>query len=81
MTAEEHELMYAFIRDFWQYLKEFWVVNDSDEWWDKAITTADRMADKYNTSQDVAGLTRSLLITTLEQLDEKNKRARKEGKK
>ncbi len=76
MTQQEHEAMYQFIKEFWQYLKDFWVVDPTDEWWDKAITTADRLADKYSGQEDVAGLTRNLLITTLEELDEKNKRAR-----
>ena len=76
MTEEERKKMYEFVKEFWHYLKEFWVVGNTDEWWDRAITTADRITDKYQSPPNVASMTTNLLVAALKEFDNRNKKAR-----
>ena len=47
MNKETHEVMYEFIKDFWSFLKAYWEIIDTDEWWDSFFDNGNRLADKY----------------------------------
>ncbi|HAE45314.1 MAG TPA: hypothetical protein DCG37_06960 [Lachnospiraceae bacterium] len=47
MDKKEHELMYSFITDFWAFIKAYWVIYDSDDWWDSIVKQGNLLADKY----------------------------------
>ena len=47
MNKETHEVMYEFIKDFWAFLKAYWKIIDTDDWWDSFFDNGNRLADKY----------------------------------
>lgn len=78
MSPEEHKALYSFIKEFWTYIKDFWQVDDTDKYWDAVMDKANVIASKYeDAGPDVAELTRKLLVTYLNELDIRNRKARK----
>ena len=78
MSSEEHTALHAFINEFWVFMKDFWQVDDTDKYWDTVMDKANLIASRYeDAGPDVAALTRKLLVTYLNELDIRNRKARK----
>lgn len=39
---------YMLFMDFWNICKKYWILNDTDEWWESVINDVNTFADKYS---------------------------------
>lgn len=44
----------AFMSDFWTIVKQFWVTEESDEYWEKMLQTCSDCCNKYENNEFVA---------------------------
>ena len=65
-----------FMPEFWEIIKRYWIVEDTDEWWEEVIQTCDQCFKKYNKDLFV----RRMLGAFTNYLEEKrNEERRKAG--
>ena len=77
MKQDEHERMFAFINEFWIYIKDFWEIADTDEWWTAFMSRADAIADSFKDDKDVFEIAKRLIITFMKYQDERARERRK----
>ena len=75
MTPEQHELMYDFIKKFWNFMKTTWKPVDSDPWWDKLLDDANALADRYaDQDPEVFSMVKVLIVAYIQELDKRGHR-------
>lgn len=47
MALEKGTDEYMLFIDFWNLCKKYWVLNDTDEWWDAVIRDVNSFYEKY----------------------------------
>ena len=52
MAFEKGTDEYMLFNDFWNICKKYWVLNDTDEWWDAAINDVNAFCTKYKDTKN-----------------------------
>lgn len=64
-----------FMTEYWGIVKHYWIVEDTDEWWEKVIHVCDACYKKYNDP-----FVRKMVVAFIDYLEEKrNEERRKAG--
>ena len=77
---EELIALHRFINEFWTYIKDFWDIADTDEWWTAFMNRADAIADSFKDDGEVFTLAKRLIITYMKFQDERARKRRKGSK-
>ena len=56
-------VLYEFIKDFWSFLKAYWEIIDTDDWWDSFFDNGNRLADKYAAADPVKKQVATFMLT------------------
>jgi hypothetical protein len=51
MALERGTEEYQLFTDYWALCKKYWILNDTDEWWERAINDTNRFIEKYKNSK------------------------------
>lgn len=66
---EENSREFCMFQDYWRLLKEYWVPENSDAYWEELITAADQFVKKYGNER----FPRDLALALISELERKVK--------
>ena len=69
VRKEDIPAIARFMPEFWELVKKYWIVEESDEYWEDVINECDRLYQKYNCDQFV----RKTVRAYIDYLEEKYK--------
>ena len=72
VRKEDIPAIAQFMPEFWELVKKYWIVEESDEYWEEAINACDKIYRKYN---DV--FVKKMIIAYMDYLEEKYKSRKK----
>lgn len=74
VRKEDIPYIAQFMTEYWEIVKRYWIVEDTDEWWEEVIGVCDQCYKKYNDP-----FVRKMVVAFIDYLEEKRNEERRKA--